>query len=142
LASAGLLDRFLSQVNPFKSHAHTEANICSNNATAQSYLSKALTLTSNLQANSTTNAVLQLEFAHFVSFLQNTTNQALISTNCTTFVTNLHAAQLADKAAENAREKIDHYIEEQFDQVIRNATGSNGPNQLDFEGDNDQGHRF
>jgi len=124
----------------FKPHHPTEASICLNNATAQSYLSKALALISTLQANSTTNAVLQLELPNFVSYLKNTTNQALSSTNCTSFVINLKAAQLTDKAAERAREKIDCYIEQQFQQAARNATGSNGRNELDFDDDDNEGH--
>jgi hypothetical protein len=107
------------------SHAPTPTSICSNTTTAQSYLSQTLALINNLQANSTYNSTLKLQSANFVSYLQNTTNQALLSTNCTIFFTNLKAARLADKAAERTRQQITSEIERKFEQVTRNVTGSN-----------------
>ncbi len=111
--------------------SHTPASICSNNSTAQSYLSQTLALINKLQANSSYNSVLQLQSANFVSYLQNTTNQALLSNNCTAFMTNLKAAKSADNAAEYTRQQIASNIQQQFQQVAHNATGSNGPNELD-----------
>ncbi len=133
---AGPADSFFSFFDfGWHSHARSPASICSNTTIAQSYLSQILALITKLEANSSTNSVLQLQSANFVSYLQNTTNQALLSTNCTTFVTNLKAAQSADNAAECTRQRIASNIEQKFQQVARNATHSNGPNELD---DNDE----
>ncbi|CAF0805190.1 unnamed protein product [Rotaria sordida] len=52
------------------------------------------------------NSILQIQMANIVSYLQDTTNQALLLTNCTTFVTNLKAAKSADKTAERTRQQI------------------------------------
>ncbi|CAF2648189.1 unnamed protein product [Rotaria sp. Silwood2] len=100
-----------------------------------------LSLISNLQANSSYNSVLQLEMVNVVSYLQNTTNQALLSTNCTTFVTNLKAAKSADEAAERTREQIASDIQRQFKQVAHNATGSNNHNELE-DSDEDKHYHF
>jgi len=116
-----LLPSFLGFFQP--SHGHTPTSICSNTTTAQLYVSQTLILINNLQANSTYNSTLKLQYANFVSYLQNTTNQALLTTNCTVFFANLKAAQLADNAAENTRQQIAAKIEQQFEQVTRNVTG-------------------
>lgn len=113
----------------------TSTSICANNATAPSYLSQTLALITNLQANSSYNSVLQLQNANFISYLKNTTNQALLTTNCIAFVANLKTAIAADEQAERARKQICKNIEQQFDQITRNVTGSNCRNELDFDCD-------
>lgn len=98
-------------------------SLCANSTVAQAYLTQVLSLITNLQLNSTYNPVLQLQSPNFVSYLQNTTNQALLSTNCTAFVTNLKMAKLADELAERIRENIAFNIQYQLKQVARSATG-------------------
>lgn len=120
--------------------SHTPASICSNTTTAQSYLSQTLALINKLQANSSYNSVLQLQSANFVSYLENKTNQALLSTNCTAFVISLKAAKTADEIAEHKQQQIASYIEHQFEQVARNTTGSNNPDGI--ENGEGKKHRF
>jgi ribosomal protein L22 len=140
LAFARSGESSFSIFNLFQSlHPRTHASICSNNTIAQSYLSQVLSLINNLQVNSSYNSILQLQSANFVSYLQNTTNQALLSTNCTTFVTDLKAAKSADQEAERTRQKIASKIEKEFQQVARNAT-DNRPNELDS--DEHEGRRY
>jgi hypothetical protein len=140
LAFARSGESSFSIFNLFQSlHPRTHASICSNNTIAQSYLSQVLSLINNLQANSSYNAILQLQFDNFVSYLQNTTNQALVSTNCTTFVNDLKAAKSADQEAESTRQKIASKIEKEFQQVACNAT-DNRPNELDC--DEHERHRY
>ncbi len=109
----------------------TPKSVCLNLTVVQLYVNQTLPVIKALQANSTYNPVLQLNWYNFITYLQNTTNQALSQTNCTTFVANLKAAKQADKDAISARENIDFNIEKLFRQVARNATGNNGPNDFD-----------
>lgn len=108
-------------------------SICSNSTTAQSYLSQALSLITNLQANATTNAVLQQQYPNFVAYLKNTSNQALLTSNCTSFVSNLKVAQRADKIAVLTTELQARQIQRQFQQVARTAIGNQGPTDVDLK---------
>ncbi|CAF0860764.1 unnamed protein product [Rotaria sordida] len=99
-----------------------------------------LSLINNLQENSLYNSILQIQMANVVSYLQDTTNQALLLTNCTTCVTNLKAAKSVDKTAERTRQQIASDIHRQFQQVARNATRSNAP--YEFDSDEDIEHLF
>ncbi|CAF0865800.1 unnamed protein product [Rotaria sordida] len=120
--------------------ARTPTSICKNTTISQSYLSQILSLINNLQADSLYNSVLQIQMANVVSYLQDTTNQALLLTNCTTFVTNLKAAKSVDKTAERTRQQIASDIHRPFQQVVRNATRSNAP--YEFDSDEDIEHLF
>jgi len=108
-------------------------SICSSNgtATAQSYLIQTLSLITTLQANTTTNAILQQQYPNFVSYVKDSTNQALLLSNCTGFVSNLKVAQRADRNAVFATQLLARKIQQQFNQVARNATGSQGPTDVD-----------
>lgn len=118
-------------------HRSTVTSICSNSTIAQSYLSQILSLIQTLQANTTTNATLQQRYSSFVSYLQNSTNQAVLTSNCTTFVSNLKVAQAADKNRECVAQELEDRIQQQFQQVARNATGSRKPVDVDdSQGDN------
>ncbi|CAF1047359.1 unnamed protein product [Rotaria sp. Silwood1] len=99
-----------------------------------------LSLINTFQANSLYNSVLQTEMANVVSYFQNTTNQALLSTNCTAFMTNLKTAKLADKVAAQARDQIASDIRRQFKQAALNATGLKPPSELDSSESKE--HRF
>jgi hypothetical protein len=122
------------------SSPQASASVCANPTTAQSFLSQSLALIKNLQANSSTNAILQLELPNFVAYLQNITNQVLLSNNCTIFITNLKGAKLADEVAEQKREHLAAHIEELFEQVGQNVTGSRQYHELDVG--EQKKHRF
>ena len=112
-------------------------SLCSNTTIAQLYLNQTLALVNNLQANPSWNSTLQLTSANFVACLKNSTNQAMITTNCPLFVATLRAAKILDVAAKNTRQQLACSLEQQFQQVIRNVTGGYGRNELDV---NDHGH--
>jgi hypothetical protein len=107
-------------------------DVCSNVTVVQTYVNEILPVISTIQGNSTLNAVLLLKWSNFVSYLQNTTNQALITNNCATFIANLKLAHAADDAVESKQEQIASNIDRQFQQVAFNATGYYEHNEFDW----------
>jgi hypothetical protein len=109
----------------------TPTSICANNITKAAYLNQTLTLITYFQLNATYSPVFQLESPNFILYMKNSTNQALLYSNCTAFVIGVKNAKSADEAAECTRERISQYIDQRFQQVVYNVTGSKGPNDLD-----------
>ncbi|CAF3786632.1 unnamed protein product [Rotaria sp. Silwood1] len=111
----------------------TPTSICANSTTQAAYLAKTITLINNFQLNSTYNSVLQIESPNFVAYLKDPTNQALLYTNCSSFINGVKVAKLADETAARTRQHIAQDIHQQFEQIPHNVTGSNGPNDLDSD---------
>ena len=107
-----------------------KTSVCSNITSAQSYLTQILPIINSLLANSTYKPILESGWTNYIAFLQNTTNQALLSSNCTVYVANLKAAVVADDNAERIRDDIASIIDKKFEQVARNATGNSGYKEL------------
>lgn len=105
-------------------------SICTNATVTQSYLTKVLAAINAVQANATTNAILQQDRTNFVTYLRNSTNQVLALTNCTVFLTGLKGAMVADRQAVYGRLRMLSSIEQQFRQAASSAVGTNGPNDL------------
>jgi hypothetical protein len=120
--------------------SRNSSSICANSTTAQSYLTQILALINNLQANASCNAVLQLQDPNFVSYLNNATNQALISSNCTAFVIGLKNATWADKTAQRTQLQLAFNIQQQIRQVASNVIGRNRPNDLDSSSEQHEPH--
>lgn len=114
------------------------ASICTTNTTQTAYLNDTVALIKTFEQNSTYNTVLQLEASNFVSYITNTTNQALLHSNCTAFVIGVKAAKIADAKAEKNREKIAKDIRKQIDQIPHTVTGSHGFNDMDIDLDSSE----
>jgi hypothetical protein len=112
----------------------TPTTVCTNNNTQVQYLTKILTLINTFQSNSTYNSTLQLQSANFLTYVKSSTNQALLFTNCSNFVTGLVAAKSADVTAARKRQQVAQDICRRIRQVPHDVVGSNKTNDMDLGG--------
>jgi hypothetical protein len=112
----------------------TPSTVCPVSALESAYLNRTLILINTLQANATYSVVFVTYYPNFIAYIKNTANQVMLFSNCTNFVNGLLIAKLADTRAAQAREYIIQDIHRQIEQIPRNVTGSNGPNDMDSQG--------
>ena len=117
----------------------TPASLCANRTIAPTYVSRVVSVINSLQANVTTNALLQRNKPNFVAYLKNTSNQVLASSNCTAFVAGVKNAMAADGIINRAEMNVALSMEQQLRQAASSALGVSGPN--DLYGKQHGGHR-
>jgi hypothetical protein len=97
--------------------------LCDNASLAEAFLNQTQQLILQLQANGSYAGVLQ-ERAQEVAYLQNATNTALLSSNCTGFFIGLSNACKLDKLAEAQEEQYEQNAAGLFKQIVQSLVGS------------------
>ncbi|CAF1396463.1 unnamed protein product [Adineta steineri] len=107
-----------------------QVSVCTNATSFSALLTTAFT---TCQANTDCNNVLTTRLPNTAAYWNNPTSKPLLTTSCSTFITNFVAALTADSTAECAKQKIYSDLNKQIHQAGHTATGSVGHNELDFK---------
>jgi Glu-tRNA(Gln) amidotransferase subunit E-like FAD-binding protein len=102
------------------------SKFCSNNTTAQNYLTQILSIIDVLQENSSYASILKLKSTNFITYLKDIHNQELLRSDCETFLKGLKEAKKADKAVQREQKYLAATIQEQIKQVARDVTNGKG----------------
>lgn len=89
---------------------------------AQQFLTQTQQLISTLQSNGSFTRFLE-DRAQTIAYIQNADNTALLSSNCTAYVTGLQNAKSADRAAGDVQRQYYRSATNAMKQIIRNLFG-------------------
>ena len=101
------------------------AVICANSTLAQNFLTQTRAVLAALQTNGSYTQFLA-DHSNAVSYLQNTANDATLSSNCTGYFSNLNAARAADRTVLDARRRLQENAVRLLGQVVQTLVGSRG----------------
>jgi hypothetical protein len=92
---------------------------------AQSFLTQVQQLITTLQTNGSFGQVLT-SVAQEVAYIQNSTDAALLSTNCTAYFAGLNSAIQADQQAAQIQLQYQLIAAQQFSQIVYTLVGNRG----------------
>jgi hypothetical protein len=98
--------------------------LCANASLAQSFLTQIQQLINTLQSNGSFTQVLQAR-ANEIAYIQNATDVALLSSNCTAYFIGLQNAKALDKLAGDQQEQYTWIAANLFSQIIQSLFGNN-----------------
>lgn len=90
-----------------------------------------LSVIHTLQGNSSYDLILKMQYANFIKYFQDSTNQDLLRNDCGSFLKGLKAAKKADQEMENVQRKLARNIEKQLKQVARDVNNGKEFDELD-----------